>query len=68
MYSNVKQVKSFYKNRQFSGFSSLNGVPVRFSIKLDNSGFDFIKSLCLVLLRPVEISLMLSVKWKLKSS
>ena len=49
--------KRFYKNQRFSSVSSLSGTLVRFSIKIDGFGFDFQKSLCLVLLRPAESSL-----------
>ena len=35
--------KTFYKNWQFSGFSSFSGIRVRFSIKIDDFGFDFHK-------------------------
>ena len=47
---------SFYRNQQFSGFSSFSGTLVRFSIKIDDFSFTFTKSLCLVLLRPAETS------------
>ena len=44
----------------FQGFfSCLSGTLVRFSIKGDIMALTFTKSLCLVLLRPAEASLML---------
>ena len=36
----VEWGKRFYKNRRFSGFSDFNGTLVRFSIKIDDFGFD----------------------------
>ena len=49
----------FYENRRFSGFSSFSGTLVRFSIKMKMIlGLTFTKSLCLVLSRPAETSLL----------
>ena len=39
-------------------FFSFSGILVRLSIKIGDFGFHFHKSLCVVLLRPAETSLM----------
>ena len=54
---NVEQEKRFYKNRRLSGSSSFNGTLVRFSIKINDFGFDFHKISGLALLMPVGTSL-----------
>ena len=38
--SYVEWGERVYKNRRFSGFSDFNGTLVRFSIKIDDFGFD----------------------------
>ena len=50
----------FCKNRRFSGFSSFSGTLIRFSIKIDDSGFDFHKiSMSGIVEATAETSLML---------
>ena len=51
--------KDFIKIDDSQVFSSFSGTLARFSIKIDNFGFDFHKIRCLILLRPAETSLMI---------
>ena len=53
------RTKDFIIIDDFQVFSSFSGTLVRFSIKIEVLALTDTKSLCLVLLRPVEISLML---------
>ena len=39
----LSREKVLYKNRRFSGFSSFNSTVFRFSITIDDLGYDFHK-------------------------